>query len=154
MEKSGKKALILIIIAGVIVVGIIPLIKVFTDSQEEANNVQQQVTEEFVEVLEDGTKLNVSNKLEEVKTFEGMEITDIQITEKDNVTLLLGTVTNKSDKNQGGYPVEVVVLNKEGKEIKTVVAYIKELKPGESTQLSTSATSDYANAYDFTIRKK
>jgi len=154
MEKSGKKALILIIIAGVIVVGIITLIKVFTDSQEEANNVQQQATEEFVEVLEDGTKLNVSNKLEEVKTFEGMEITDIQITEKDNVTLLLGTVTNKSDKNQGGYPVEVVVLNKEGKEIKTVAAYIKELKPGESTQLSTSATSDYANAYDFTIRKK
>ena len=83
-----------------------------------------------------------------------MEISKIQLTEKDNVTLLLGTVTNVSDTTRGGYPVNVTVFDKEGNEITTVSAFLGELEPGKSTQFSTNATFDYANAYDFTITKK
>ena len=83
-----------------------------------------------------------------------MEITDFQLTEKDNVTLLLGTITNTSNEKKGGYPVNIKVVDKQGNEIITVAAFFGELEPGQSTQLSTSATFDYANAYDFSITKK
>ena len=105
-------------------------------------------------MLSDGTKLNTSDKLHETKTFDGMEISDFQLTENDNVTLLLGTVTNTSSTTKGGYPVSLIIKDKEGNEIITIAAYISELDPGESTQLSTSATFDYANAYDFEIVKR
>ena len=83
-----------------------------------------------------------------------MEITNFQLTEKDNVTLLLGTVTNTSSTTKGGYPVNVTVVDKQGNEIITVAAFLGPLEPGQSTQFSTSATFDYANAYDFSITKK
>ena len=42
---------------------------------------------------------------------------------------------------------------KNEKEITTIGGYIGEVNPGESTQLNSSATFDYANAYDFRIEK-
>ena len=117
----------------------------------QATNTQ---TEEFVNVLSDGTKVNTSDRLHETKTFDGMEISNFQLTENENVTLLLGTITNKTTTVKGGYPVNIRILDKEGKEIKTTAAYITKIEPGESTQLNTSATFDYANAYDFEITKR
>ena len=70
------------------------------------------------------------------------------------MTLLLGTITNTSTTTQGGYPVEIKVIDKEGNEITTVSAYIGTVEPGKTTQLNTSATFDYANAYDLNIAKK
>ena len=122
-----------------------------TNTTAEQSNVQE---EEFVNTLADGTRLNTSEELHKTKTFDGMEISDFQLTENGNVTLLLGTITNTSNVEKGGYPVDIKVLDKEGQEIITVGAYISKLQPGQSTQLNTSATFDYANAYDFEISKK
>ena len=41
----------------------------------------QQAKKEFVQVLEDGTKVNISNKLKEEKTINGLTIGNIQLTE-------------------------------------------------------------------------
>lgn len=153
--KNKEKRMIAVLVIITIIVIIIAVIR--GNSQKDANKGQEENTEtkeEFVQVLEDGTKLNNSNKLQETKKIEGMEITNIQLTEKGNVTLLLGTVTNVSDTTQGGYPVNVKIIDKTGEEIITVAGFIGQLKPGENTQLSTSATFDYANAYDFMITKK
>ena len=117
----------------------------------KTNNNQ---TEEFVNILNDGTKLNTSDKLHETKTFDGMEISNFQLTENGNVTLLLGTITNTSTEKKGGYPISITILDKDGNELTVVAAYIGELEPGESTQLNTSATFDYINAYDFEITKR
>ena len=78
----------------------------------------------------------------------------MQLTEKENVTVLLGTITNNTEETRGGYPVDIKIIDKEGNEIITVGGYIGEIKPGESMQLNSSATFDYANAYDFEIMKK
>ena len=122
-----------------------------TNTTVEQSNVQE---EEFVNTLADGTRLNTSEELHKTKTFDGMEISEFQLTENGNVTLLLGTITNTSNVEKGGYPVDIKVIDKEGQEIITVGAYISKLQPGQSTQLNTSATFDYANAYDFEISKK
>lgn len=152
-EKEKKLILILSIITIVVVIAAIVIKNSSTNKKNENNSVQQP-EEEFVDVLEDGTRLNTSDKLHETKTFEGMEISNFQVTEKDNVTVLLGTVTNVSDTTKGGYPINIKIVDKDGNEIVMVGAFLGTLKPGESTQLNTSATFDYANAYDFSITKK
>ena len=75
------------------------------------------------------------------------------MSEKDNMTVLLGKVTNKSDQVQGGYIVDIKILDKEGNEITTVSTYIRKLEKDEVTDFNISATFDYANAYDFKVVK-
>lgn len=148
MKANEKKLIsVLVIIA---IIAIIALIIVKIGNKEENTN-DNQVKEEFVDILEDGTKLNKSDKLQETKVFDGLKIADFQLTEKDNVTLLLGTITNETQETKGGYPIKIKIVDKNGNEIITVGGFIGELKPGESMQLNSSATFDYANAYDFEI---
>lgn len=145
-----------ILVAITIVVIMIAII--INNKDEKENKVEEKGTtaqeETFVEVLEDGTKLNNSSKLHETKQIDGIELTSIQLTEKNNVTLLLGTITNISNTTQGGYPVKVKIVDKQGNEKVTIEAFIEKLEPGESSQFSTNATLNYADAYDFIITKK
>jgi len=151
--KTKEKKMILIL--GLITI-IVVIFAVITGNENKTNeeNKQEEVKEEFVEKLEDGTRLNTSKKLHETKKIDGMEISNFQVTEKGNVTVLLGTIKNTSESKKGGYPVDITILDKQGNEIIDVVGYIGELEPGQSEQLNVSASFDYANAYDFTIEKK
>ena len=149
-NKEKKMILILVAITAIVIIGLL-IIKGSKDNKEEENTAPK---EEFVNVLEDGTQLNTSSKLHETKKFEGMEISNFQLTEKGDVTLLLGTITNTSGAKQGGYPVDIKVVDKQQQEIATVAAYMPPLEAGQSAQLSTNATADFSNAYDFTINRK
>ena len=157
MNKKVKKiiAAIMIIIMIAMVVTIMLRFR-NRKSTENIRTVEEQIIpkEEFVDKLEDGTRINSSDKLHETKTFDGLEISDFQLTEKDNMTVLLGKITNNANTKKGGYAVNITVLDKDRNEMTTVVAYIKELQPGENTILNVSSTFDYANAYDFTISRK
>ena len=152
--KKKEKRMILILVA-ITVIAIVALVIMRSGKKDDTTNAEAEAPkEEFVDVLEDGTRLNTSNKLHETKKFEGMEITNFQLTEKGNVTLLLGTITNKTETKQGGFPVDVKIVDKQGNELITVAAYMPPLEAGESSQLSTNATFDYANAYDFSISRR
>ena len=150
--KSNEKKLITILIIITIIVGVIAIVRNNSNKKEEIEQEEKQ--EEYVDRLEDGTRLNKSDKLHESKTIDGLTISNLQLTEKENVTVLLGTITNNTEETRGGYPVDIKIIDKKGNEIITVGGYIGEIKPGESMQLNSSATFDYANAYDFEITKK
>lgn len=161
-DKEKRMILVLILITiVVIIVGIVMSINK-EKKENEGNNIvggvegegNTPVVEEFVNLEEDGTKVNISNKLKETKTFDGLEISNLQLTMKDNVSLILGEIKNVSDTARGGYPVSLTILDKEGNEIIAIGAYIQELQPGQTAKLDTSATFDFANAYDFKITKK
>ena len=155
MSKDTKGALIIIGVAIIITVGIFFITRGKGKKGEvEIGEEKNIVEEEFVNVLSDGTKLNTSDKLQEKKKVGGLEVSKFQLTEQGNSTILLGTITNTSSTEQGGYDVEIVVVDKTGKELGRIPAYIKKLQPGESTQLNTGITGDYANAYNFSINKK
>ena len=155
MSKDTKGALIIIGVAIIITVGIFFITRGKGNKEEvEIGEEENIVEEEFVNVLSDGTKLNTSDKLQEKKKVGGLEVRKFQLTEQGNSTILLGTITNTSSTEQGGYDVEIVVVDKTGKELGRIPAYIKKLQPGESTQLNTGITGDYANAYNFSINKK
>lgn len=153
MKKEEKRMILIIILVGVIIIG---GLLIFRNGKNKDKEQPQEniVKEEFVEVLGDGTRLNTSDKLSQTKTIDGLEITNFQLTEKNNVTVLLGTITNKTSVVKGDYAVDIKILDKQGNEIVTVGGYIGKLQPGQSTQLNSSATFDYANAYDFEITKK
>ena len=160
MKPKEKRMIAILVIITVVVIAVFFITrnnKTNTATQsggKATTNVETKENNEYATVLDDGTRQNTSNKLKETKTFDGMEVSGLQLTEKDNLTTLLGTVTNKSNSTKGGYSAVITFLDKDGKEIKTIEAYIPSLEPNKSTQLSANGTFDGANAYDFTIKQK
>ncbi len=156
MKKNEKRMILILVI--ITIIAIIALVMMNNGKKEKqvasTDAPEQEVPkEEFVDVLEDGTKLNKSEQLQKAKKLEGLDITDFQLTENNNQTVLLGTITNNTNTKQGGYVADITILDKQGKKMITVQNYIGPLEPGQSTQLNTSLNLDYANAYDFTIAK-
>ncbi len=154
--KKKEKRLILILIAILVVVLIIGLF--IKKNRNEENGVQSQqntaTDEKFVQVLEDGTKLNKSSKLNETKNVEGIEISNIQFTYKDGQTVLLADVTNNSGKAIDMTLLNIKLLDEQENEIITIGGIISPMQVGETTQLNAGMTMDYANAYDVEITLK
>lgn len=153
--KKNEKIIILILLV-VLVIAII-IFAVNKNKKEEDNNeninteTENNVTEEFVQVLEDGTKLNTSTKLNETKQVGIYKFENIQLTEKDGQSLILADVTNTSKNETDAKIVDIKLLDKDGKEIVTIGGIISPLKSGETKQFNSSMSLDYANIYDFEI---
>ena len=153
MKDSEKKMIIILIIVAVLIIGGITLLTRNRRSEEPAGgNETNEPVEEFVQVLDDGTKLNTSEELHKTKMLDGLEISDLQLTERGNETVLLGTVINTTSTVQTSV-FNITLIDKTGNEITTLQAYIEGLQPGASTELNVSTTLDYANAYDFRVSK-
>ena len=150
MKDNEKKMLIILLIILVIAI-IIFVVNKNKKGNNNENAEEDNTVEEFVQVLEDGTKLNTSTKLSEAKEVNGLKFENMQLTEQNGQSVLLADVTNNSGKATNLTIVDVVLLDKNGQEIITVGGIISPLQAGEKTQFNTSMTLDYANAYDFKI---
>lgn len=135
-----KKIIIAIIAIAVIVVVI--AIATSNNSQEESD------TEEYVEVLGDGTKVNTSEKLAEAKTYNGLEITNLKFTNSSSVTNLSADVTNSTSNSIDSQLVDINVLDESGNIITSFKGTIEALEPGETTTLSAGIAANCADAYD------
>ena len=148
MKKGEIRMIIIILIVGLVIIGVMLATR---GNKKEGNESKKEEEESYAEVLEDGTRINTSNKTQKVKKVEGLEISNLQVTEKDNVTTMLGTVTNKSNETKKDITLKIKIKDKEGKEITTVDNYIGKLEPGKSTQLNSSTTFDYVEMYDYEV---
>ncbi len=156
MKKSEKRMILILLIILVLVIAFVVVKNINDNNDENAveeNNttVENNVVEEYVDVLDDGTKLNTSTKLNEAKEVNGLRFENIQLTQQNGETVLLADVTNNSGKATDVVLVDVILLDKEGKEIVKVGGIISPLQVGGKTQFNASMTLDYANAYDFKI---
>ena len=120
---------------------------------ENVDETEEKV-EEYVERLEDGTKLNTSDKLNSEKNVQGLKITNTQLTTKDGRTVLLADVTNNTGKDMDVTLIDITLKDAKGNEIVTVGGILSPMKAGETIQLNNGMTLDYANAYDFEIKIK
>ena len=151
MKKSEKKMILILVIVSILIIGVIWLVT--RPKKEEI--VENEVVEEFVQVLGDGKKLNTSTKLNETKTVNGLEFSNIYLTEKDSSTDLIATVKNNTGKDITEITfVEVTLIDKEGKEIVKLDGAIAPIKAGGEKQFQINTTLDYANAYDFKVEIK
>ena len=144
--------MLIIIIAIVIIIVAKKIIS--SKKTKEDNQIQNTETEQYVTVLDDGTKLNNSSKITENKKLQGLEITNTQITYNDGVTNLLANVKNTTKSNIDMQEVTIVLLDENGKELYQMPGIIEAVKAGETIQFNSSITADFANAYDFKIMKK
>jgi len=149
----SKKSKIYILIAVIIVTfAILSSIALFLyiNSKNEQDIKQN---DNYSSLLEDGSKINISKKLNENKKFDGLDITDIKLTEKGQLTKLTATLTNNTEEKKGDYTVNIIFVDSNGNELSKMGTYIKLLMPGESTLLNSSVTFDYSNAYDIIIER-
>lgn len=150
--------IIIILIIG-IVIGINQINK---EDKENENQIQNEVTEKkedkikekYIQLLEDGSKLNISEKLRKNKKIDGLVLKDIQLTYKNGVTTLLTNVENTSKEKSKQKVVEVTLVDENKEKIYTLQGIIEEVEAGGTKQLNCSITADFANAYDFTIKEK
>ena len=149
-EMHKKKNLIPIYILAiivVIVVGVIITIKI-------KNKDKPKQVDEFVSEYSNGIKENTSSKLHEDKLFEGIQISDINLLQRtSNTTSLVGTIKNISDSVQGGYTLNIRILDKNGNELLSIPVNVPSLEPGATTPLISTTSYDLINAYDIVLEK-
>ena len=106
MKKKEKRRTIRLIIVVVIILTILVAIKNSQKSQENQNS-----TEEYVKILEDGTQQNISKKLNENKEIEGIQISNIQLTEHLGETILLTEVKNLTELETESIGITIILLD-------------------------------------------
>lgn len=154
MKKKEKRMIAILVVVSIIIIAVIYFATRGGNGEENLPEGENKVVEEFVQVLEDGTKLNTSTKLKETKKIEGLEISNIQLTNANGLSVVLADVINKTDKATDLMAVRITLVDKNGNKLGDVNGLISPLQPGASTQLNMGTQTDYANAYDFTVVKK
>lgn len=155
MTRDEKRWIVLLVAVVLIaIVLILGLAKSKNVKKEEENNTNINQQQEYVEVKEDGTKVNTSNKLKENKEFNGLQISNISIEEKENETVVRADITNTTNVTQGDYGIYLVIKDDKGNEIKKIAGYLNHMEPQEKTSLNIKTSYDFANAYDFEIKKQ
>lgn len=152
MKKKEKQMILILILVAIVVIAIIYTVTKSND--KENKEIENTVKEEFVQKQEDGTKVNVSDKLKEEKEIDGLKIGNIQLTEKNGQSVLLAKVTNSTTKDTQAFLVDIILYDKEGNEIAKIPGVVSGAKAGQTVELRVGITEDYANAYDFKIVKK
>lgn len=121
------------------------------ENKDQANN---SVTEEFVQKQENGEKVNISEQLKTTKTVAGVELTNIRLVENGGLSQLVADAKNTTGSTIEELDIVITAIDKNGNALAEFEASIYALAPGKTTRLQAGITSDIANAYDFTVRKK
>ena len=154
MKEKEKKMIGILILITIVVITIFLISKNNSNDKNNSeikNDIVQENKEEYVQVLDDGTKLNTSTKLNEIKTVNGMQIGNIQLTTTNGETTLLADVKNNTGKDIGLTAIDIILYNKNGEELVKFGGVIGNVKAGETVKLQSSTTLDFANAYDFKV---
>ena len=132
-EKRMILILLVILIIAIVIFVVSKNLNKESKTKENGSTTQQENTEpeEFVQVLEDGTKLNTSTELNKEKQVGNYKFENMQLTTQDNQTVLLADVTNTGSNKTDIQLVDVTLLDKDGNEIITVGGIISQLEPGE-----------------------
>ena len=86
--------------------------------------------------------------------LNGLDIKNIQLTCKNGITTLLADIFNNTNKDSEIQHINIKLLDKENKEIRTVRGYIPALKIGETTKLNVSMSSNLITAYNIEFYEK
>lgn len=152
-NKNKKRNLLYLSFIIAIIIIMIIIIIVVNKGKKEKNNDPKQI-DEYVSQFSNGTKTNTSSNLHENKEFEGLQISDINLTQNNNTnTSLTATITNISDTVQGGYSLYIKILDKSEEELIRIPIFVPELYPGDSTPISSTISYNLINAYNISFEK-
>ena len=156
-SKKIRIAISVIIIIIVFIVCLKILLKKDTDNTENSENefvLYNSSIADYVKQSEDGTKINISPKINQDMKLNELDIKNIQLTCKNGITTLLADIFNNTNKDSEIKHINIKLLNEENKEMRTVRGYIPALKIGETTKLNVSMSSNLITAYNIEFSKK
>lgn len=148
MKLDKKKVIIFVIIIALLIIGIF----VFLKNNEKTENIEEP--EVLVQTLENGTKLNTSAKLKEIKKVGNIEISNSQLTNKYGKTTLLADVKNVGNTKIEMLELEIVFVDRNNKQVGTLNGLLGTIQAGETVQLNVSSTNDYLEAYNYLVKIK
>lgn len=157
--NSNEKRWIILLVAVVIiaVVFFIVITNINNDNGENQNNVTQQQpvqnnnNEQYTTELDDGTKINTSETFGQTKTYNNLEISNIQFTEKDGKSTLLADVKNNGTTIHEPEIVKITLLDENGNAVAELNPAIERIEPGETAQINSMISADVTNVKDFRI---
>ena len=144
---KNKKIVIMIITCFLLILLIFGVIIYFVFLNPEID------PQNYVQIMDDQTKINTNPKLLDSRYVDGLEITNLSLIERDNITQLKGIITNKTSGETEEQVIKITLVDQNNEELTSIEAYIKNLQPGESTSLYVTTTFDYTNAYDIKFTK-
>ena len=148
---------IIIIIIVLFIVCLKTILKKDIDNTENSENefvLYNSSIADYVKTSEDGTKINISPKINQDMKLNELDIKNIQLTCKNGITTLLADVLNNTNKDSEMKNINIKFLDENNKEIRTVNGYIPSLKIGETTKLNVSMSSNLIIAYDINFSEK
>ena len=161
MKKKEKRAILILILVAVVIIAVIWFAT--KGNRNTAGGAKQGTTSSqgvapdaaVTKTQDDGTVENTSNKVKESRDLNGFKVTNILL-KKDNQgnTILTADVTNTTSSDQPGFLVDIVLLDKSGKELGTIPGAVVETQAGETIEIRAEITEDYVNAYDIKLLKK
>lgn len=160
MKKNKKKRIMILVVVAIIIIAILFFLKnrIKTNQLENQPNSnvppQEQIPEEFVEVLGDGKKKNISQKLTQTKTFQNYQFSNIQLVGEEGQTFMTADVKNIGNTKLEKVHVDITILDKEEKEILTIEGIIDPIEPNQTVKLNAAGSIDFVDAYDFSIQIK
>ena len=163
VKKNRKKSRkIRITICGIIIIIVlIGLLKIVfkkdtknTEDSENEFTLYNSSIADYVKENENGTKINLSPKINQDMKLNELDIKNIQLTCKNGITTLLADVLNNTNKDSEMKNINIKLLDENNKEIRTVSGYIPALKIGETTKLNVSMSSNLIIAYYIKFSEK
>ena len=155
MNKNEKRWIVLLVAVLVIAVVLIVGLSMSGNKQDTTIGGQSQAqgatgTQAGDESTDYATRVNTNEDFNATKTYNDLEISNIQLSENNGTSVLLADVTNKGDSTHEQETVKITIVGEDDSET-TVNAIIGTIEPGETIKLNTSMTADVVNAKDFKI---
>ena len=157
MSKREIQGIIILIVTSIIIIGVIFLLTRKTEEEKYINTIVSKdeiIDNSIVQTVDSDTKVNVSSKLNEDKSVNGINFKNIQLVKVDKLTILSMDVENTTGKDIKDTMISINLLDQNGNKIKAMSGIISAVKNGETVKLKSIANGDYTNAYDLKIAFK
>ncbi len=171
-KGRSTRTIIFFIIVAIIVVTTIIIIVVkinnknsniqLTDDPTQGlslNNVNENATPESMPSIggednikiQDGVKVNKSEKILSEKKFDIYTMTNINLEATSSGTTLTASVSATSEEKISGRDITIKFYDNTVKFVSMMNSYIGQIRPGETIDFRAESTSDLSNAYDMEI---
>ena len=153
--KEGKfvdKSKIWLLIVLIVIIALIVVIIIAANGGKDNDNKMQNNNEEnYSTVLDDGTKINTSEKLKETKIYGNIQMSNMKIARQGEMTVLMADIQNIGESVLAKQRVKITLLDEAGQVITEITPDIRELQSGEVYTFCAGMTEDIVNAQNYTI---
>lgn len=147
MKINSKKNIKIIFPIILVLILFVLVIVIFTLKKENKEEINYTT-------LENGVKENISEKLNENKLIDNLELKEISLTQNEGISVIKGIILNTGNERQGDYTINLKFVNENGDVISEIPAYISQVEPGKEINFYASSTVECVNAYDVIIERK